>query len=484
VRTRGCGSRPARLAVALLLTGAAAAGVPGCGGKKVTGSDNRPPRIVALVARPTAVTRHGTTQITVLASDPDQDVLYYRWTAAAGTFDDPTSSGTLWTAPDSAGTFTLLIRVSDGADSVSSSVDIVAGNASLTVLSDPPGASLTLDGTLTIRHTPFTFSPLAPGVHQVVADHPDYVLVPASANRDLADGDADTVRFTLDTAQTEVLKPGRTDLLEVGGIAFLPTGVGYLYAARTATGTGIFSSPLNPLSGSPNGLRVASGVRIQEPITVSADGRFVIYIDEARNLLLARAIFDTDADGVIDSVQAPVELRTLDTFAPAISTDSRIAYSLGPSEDPETAPVFWDTFQDSTMAGEIHLGATVPGKLPTWEPGTAYMAFVSGNSILTSYADPEGGIPSADTLVVGDGVNTAPAWGPWGPHHVAYLHGEVAAPLTEIRLVTRTTDPVVVKTGLSDPRYVAWNPAQRAVAVTHHPGGVPQILFIYGLPVP
>lgn len=458
------------------------AGVAACGGNKVTGGDNHPPRIVAIFVRPTAVTRLGTAQVTVLASDQDQDRLFYRWTAPAGSFADSSASGTIWTAPDSAGTFTLSVRVSDGADSVSTSADVITGNASLTVHSVPSGATLSLDGKLSGKQTPYTYSPLAPGLHQVRVDHPDYVFSPASFNLDFSDGDDDTVTFTLAPAMTEKLNPGRTDLLEVGGVAFLPTGVGYLYAARTTTDTGIFSAALNPKTGSPNGLRVVSGIRIQEPIGVSPDGRFVIYVDGTRNSLMGAAIYDLNADGVIDSVDVPFVLRSLDTFGPAISTDRRVAYSLSPSEDPEGFPLFWDTFQDSMLSGGTQLATSVFGKLPTWEPGESYLAFVRGEAILTTYVT-EGGVAGADTLVAG-GTNTAPSWGPWGSHHVAYLHGETGGPLTELRLVTWNAAPVTVHTGLSDPRYVAWSPVQRALLVTHHPAGVPEFLYIFGLPFP
>lgn len=469
-------------AVLAVLAALAAAGGVGCGGNKVTGGENRPPHIVGLFARPSAVTLQGTTQVTVLASDPDQDPLTYRWTAATGSFADSAASGTVWTASDSAGTFTLTVRVSDGADSAQASVQIVAGNAGLTVLSTPPGAALTLDGAATTVRTPHTFSPLAPGLHQVAVEDPGYVFSPSSVNRDLVNGDADTVIFTLPDAQTEKLKPGRTDLLEVGGIAFLPTGVGFLYAARTGTGTGIFSAALNPQTGAPNGLRVVSGNRIQEPIAISPDGKYVIYVDGDRNTLLGAAIYDLNADGVIDSVDAPVVLRTLDTFGPAISDDRRVAFCFNPSEDPEGQPIFWDTFQDSMLAGNTQLATTVFGKLPSWEPEDFFLAFVRGDDIMTGYAG-ESGASGVDTLVTG-GVNTAPAWGPWGSHHVAYLHGETAGVFSEIRLVTRNSEPVTVHTGLGDPRYLAWNPAQRGLAVTHHPGGVPEILFVYGLPLP
>ncbi|HSP80678.1 MAG TPA: PKD domain-containing protein, partial [Myxococcaceae bacterium] len=70
-----------------------------------------------------------TLELSIGASDPDGDTLTYAWTtspAAAGSFTDATAATTQWSAPEvaQASTYTLLVTVSDGSDSVTRSVDV------------------------------------------------------------------------------------------------------------------------------------------------------------------------------------------------------------------------------------------------------------------------------------------------------------------------------------------------------------------------
>ena len=96
------------------------------------------------------------------------------WESEVGSFADSTLWTTIWTAPDSVGTFTLSVAVSDGKSSSSGSVDVETGNTSLTVETDFPGAFITLNGSLQPDRTPHTFDPLPPGLHQVRVDHPEF----------------------------------------------------------------------------------------------------------------------------------------------------------------------------------------------------------------------------------------------------------------------------------------------------------------------
>jgi peptidoglycan-associated lipoprotein len=52
--------------------------------------------------------------VTADAQDPDGDVLTYRWTAPAGTLQQPSDRQTLWTAPGREGPVTLTVTVDDG----------------------------------------------------------------------------------------------------------------------------------------------------------------------------------------------------------------------------------------------------------------------------------------------------------------------------------------------------------------------------------
>jgi outer membrane protein OmpA-like peptidoglycan-associated protein len=55
-----------------------------------------------------------TSTITGVAQDPDGDSLTYRWTAPAGSIQNPTDRQTVWTAPQQEGPVQATITVSDG----------------------------------------------------------------------------------------------------------------------------------------------------------------------------------------------------------------------------------------------------------------------------------------------------------------------------------------------------------------------------------
>jgi hypothetical protein len=86
---------------------------------------NRNPVISSLTANPTSVYTGETSTITCTATDPDGDTpLTYAWTKTGGTISGSGSSVT-YTAPNTAGTYTITVTVSDGkGGSATRSVDI------------------------------------------------------------------------------------------------------------------------------------------------------------------------------------------------------------------------------------------------------------------------------------------------------------------------------------------------------------------------
>jgi len=74
---------------------------------------DRPPTIVSLTAQPQKVLPSGTCQIVCNATDPDDDQLTYEWSAGAGTITGEGASVT-WTAPNSEGSYAIMVKVTDG----------------------------------------------------------------------------------------------------------------------------------------------------------------------------------------------------------------------------------------------------------------------------------------------------------------------------------------------------------------------------------
>lgn len=460
----------ARAAI-LLLT---AAGVSGCGDDPSSPANQRP-RIVSLTASPDRVVLGGVSRVSVLVSDTDDvDVL---WSAAQGSFQDSSLSTTFWTAPDSPGTYTLSVFATDGEFSTSGEIEVEAGNASLTVLSDPPDALLSLDGVPTAFRTPFTFDPLPPGPHQVTLVSPSYAYDRTGASVTLVHGQSETVEFNIAPTQSRSLDLGRTDLQEIGGIAFVPNGYGFLYAGKTASGTGIYASSLLSQV-TPKGVELISGVNLAEPISISNDGAYLFFVSE-NDTLTAVSITDTNSDAMPDAAGDPIRLRK--GFGPSISAMDQLAFSLTPSANPATTQIFWSDFQNEGLQN-LYFGTLNNGRLPSWKPFEPYVAYVRGGVVYYSYTD-EDGAGASDTLAAG-GFNTSPSWGPWGPQHVAYLHGDNPASLTELRLGIPSSDhQVSIAQNLVDPRFVAWTRSERSVAVSHHGGG-PGIYLVTNLPIP
>lgn len=80
---------------------------------------NDPPIIEGLSADASSVGLGDSAAIECIASDPDGDEISYQWSASDGSITGDGSSAT-WTAPDTAGDYTITVKVIDSRDSVSS----------------------------------------------------------------------------------------------------------------------------------------------------------------------------------------------------------------------------------------------------------------------------------------------------------------------------------------------------------------------------
>ena len=93
------------------------------------GSSNHPPVISDLTANPPSIDINQTTTITCDASDEDGDALTYTWSENGGIISGSGSTIT-WTAPSTAGTYTITCMVSDGnGGEATKSVAVIVGNS-------------------------------------------------------------------------------------------------------------------------------------------------------------------------------------------------------------------------------------------------------------------------------------------------------------------------------------------------------------------
>ena len=91
----------------------------------VTETPNTPPVISSLTASDTTVELDSTVMLICNAEDSDGDSLVYLWTSTGGSLSSTTGTSTLWTAPNTGGSYTVIVTVSDGEDNDVDSLDII-----------------------------------------------------------------------------------------------------------------------------------------------------------------------------------------------------------------------------------------------------------------------------------------------------------------------------------------------------------------------
>jgi hypothetical protein len=444
----------------------------------------RPPVLREIILNPETTVPGGQIRVSALASDPDGDPLTYAWTADGGSYSDPTDDTTFWTAPDTAGAYSLVVTITDGMFTVVDSIFAPVGAGSLKVTSDPAGALLVIDGRTTQFVTPHTFDELAIGPHQVRVVDQEFLFSPNFRDVDIAHAQADSVHFRVRQTVFETLNLGRTDIEEIGPVAYLPSGIGILYPARTTVdGVGLYSSAINPQTGQQSGVLLTTNIDLSEAVTVSNDGSWVVYTSPTGNLL-ANPIQDTDNNGVIDLFGSATLVRT-DGYGASMSDENQLVFAFEPSSGTPSLQLFWGAFNDTigNLSSGPFLATPIPGARPSWAPGSSAIVYETDGFLVFNAIG--FGIPGArDTLATPDGFHQMPAWGPFGPTHVAYVSGPDAMNGQRVLLQTATSSRwVSVFDSLFDPRGIAWNPVAPQMVVSHNPGQG-RVVLLTNLPIP
>ena len=75
---------------------------------------NHPPSIIGLKARQDVLSPLSSCLVECVASDLDGDGLVYEWSASKGEILDVGGATTAWSAPESEGSYSIMVKVSDG----------------------------------------------------------------------------------------------------------------------------------------------------------------------------------------------------------------------------------------------------------------------------------------------------------------------------------------------------------------------------------
>lgn len=130
--------------------------VSGC--KKTTEPENNAPVVSGVTVNPSSVNVGGTATVTVTATDEDGDALTYSYMPSGGSIIGNTAS-VIWTAPSTAGAYSVAVNVTDGLGGEAS------GSGSLTVIqpavvtqvtgtaSFPPGVNGDLNNSMVALYT-------------------------------------------------------------------------------------------------------------------------------------------------------------------------------------------------------------------------------------------------------------------------------------------------------------------------------------------
>ena len=114
----------------------------------ITVSANNPPRIESVKADPASVQLEGSTTLTIIASDPDNDAITYSLTAKEGTVSGQGNKAT-WIAPRKQGNFTITAIAKDakGGESRMDVVVMVSSASNTVTLSPVKSESGTVNST-------------------------------------------------------------------------------------------------------------------------------------------------------------------------------------------------------------------------------------------------------------------------------------------------------------------------------------------------
>jgi len=121
--------------------------------------DNLPPHLISLFPSKTVVSPNETITINATAQDPDNDILYYYWSASDGFLGLGFSNSITWTAPSTPGTYKIKVVVNDhkgGWDSEELSIELktwkgIGGSDTGGGISNTPGTYSTTGGMEIVR---------------------------------------------------------------------------------------------------------------------------------------------------------------------------------------------------------------------------------------------------------------------------------------------------------------------------------------------
>lgn len=465
------------LAVALVLA-------TSCGDDGPVQPKNRPPRIHGLVAFPTVVPRGGTSDLTVLASDPDNDTLTYAWSAPAGTLEEPTGDRTRWTAPNAAGVVRIGVVVSDGTAAESTFVNLPVGSGTLIVTSEPAGASIVLNGIPSGRVTPDTLENLPVMEYAVQAASDHFRLGPNEVIIVLGDGDTVSTHFALSPVTTEEVDMGPANVDEIGGLIYSPGGKGVLYAARAGSDTTIRSASLVPTHSGVNGRVLQAGAHLHESLSIreKAGSPAELAFVEGDSIRVG-VLLDSNGDGLIEEMQDPAPLQgiRLANYGPAFSRDGiLLAFAFAPSTPPNdrSNDVLLYGVYDAGLVTGIRFVSPAGGRGNALHFGPGGSAvYETGGEIYSVQIDASGASEPIKVSATG-GQAIAPALSPDG-RYVAFL--DTAGSLRVLALSTGIAGTLMENVSS---RRVAWAPNGRELLISDNSRpGDSRLLLVFNLPL-
>jgi hypothetical protein len=454
----------------------------GCGGKKVVDPGNQGPRIQGIVANPNVIPRRGTSRLTLLVSDPNDDPLTYQWIAAAGTFSDSVGSGILWHAPDLAGVYNIRVVVSDGVLEDSTSANITVGSGTAVVTSEIPGYPIVVNGVASGRATPDTLKNLPVGDYSIEIGSNFFRFAPSETTFTLSDQEVVSVHFRLPPPATEVVDTGSEPVDEIGGLTYYPGGIGVLYAARVGADTTLRSASLAPTHAGENGRVLHRPVMLLESIAVRTQpgGRPPQIAFVSADRIRIGELHDTGSDGLVEQIDSLATLGGVfgEAYGPAMSLDgSLLGYALMPSTPPNTTDLLLVGNFDGRQVTRPRFAAFNRGGNNIQFGPEPWAVFESGGEIYQVEIDT---LQSnrAEQITATGGTAFSPAFSPDGRYN-HYMETGAANKLRALQEETTLTLRPSVST-----THVAWSPDGRELLIADNSQiGNARLLLVYNLPI-